>query len=304
MYEKRFKAVPPQFFTSDGDIYGKITVAADACGLFKVKQQVVITANTLPNLNLEIKRIDGPNIIYLGPHPGNINDRTDMSAYTVALSSAIYAIEQPRTSVPEEQVERLTYEEEPTVARRVVIVDQCGDKVNTDNPLPVTIDGTVNIADIRITACDDDPKPGDKHSSVRVSNCENDLEINPDGSINVKVESSSESIENIYNEISLIASGSTTTIVSYTVLAGFTTFLQKADVSGSNIAQYDLLVNGVRVDRKRTWFNGGGLNVTFAFSDDPVGGLQLNVGDVVTVTVYNFRPFLGDFNARIQVVKV
>ena len=303
-YEKRFKAVPPQLFTSNGDIYGKFTIAPDACSLFKVKQQVIINATGQPTLNVEIKRIDGPGTIYIGPSKSNITDRTNLSAYTVALGASIYAIEQPRTAIPEEQIERLTYDEEPTMARRVILVDECGDRVNEANPLPVN--ATVSVGDVYVQLTDKDnvPNPGDVHDSVRIGDGTDELAINPDGSINVKVESSSESIESIYDEETLVPSGSTVVVTSYTVLPGFITFLQKVDVSGNNIAQYDLLVNSIRIDRRRTWFNGGGLDTTFAFADDPVGGLQLNVGDIIEVIAYNFRPDPGDFNARIQVVKV
>lgn len=196
MLEKRFYAVPPQLFTADGTEKGVVKIAANVCSLFKVKQKVVITATGLPNLNLEIKQIDANDNIQVGPIPTgkpgvdtSIRARTDISAYTVALGALIYANEQIRQDIGPDEINRATYEEEPTVAQRSVLVDECGNKINELNPLPVaaTFDGDVHIGSIRITACDDDPNVGDTHSSVRIAgpDCDNEMIVNPDGSINV-----------------------------------------------------------------------------------------------------------------------
>lgn len=130
-FEKRLPAVSPQLFMSNGTVDGVITVTNAA--LFKVKQEVVLTANSLPNLELQVKRVVSPNLVHVGPKAGNIDTRTDISSYTVALSSAIYANEQKRPSVPEQEVERLTYEEEPAVARRVIQIDRFGNPLKTDS---------------------------------------------------------------------------------------------------------------------------------------------------------------------------
>lgn len=181
--EKRFKAVPPQAFTADGTVVGQITI--NDTRFFKVKQVVILTANTQPNLELEVKRVlDDGETMFVGTIGKNIDERIDISAYTVALNAAIFANEQKRPSVPEQEIERLTYEEEPTVARRVVLVDQVGEKYNKQNPLPVAVDTTVNIGDVRITAEDNDPSTGNVHSSVRIGDGENEVIINEDGSIN------------------------------------------------------------------------------------------------------------------------
>src|ERR1019366_9582142 len=103
MLEKRFYAVPPQLFTADGTTEGVITIAANACILFKVKMRVILTATGLPNLLLEIKEIDNEENIQVGPIAGTlkvpgantgITARTDISAYTVALNAAVMADEQ------------------------------------------------------------------------------------------------------------------------------------------------------------------------------------------------------------------
>ena len=141
MFEKRWAAVPPQLFTSNGTSSGVITVMDSS--LFKVKQLINITANTLTNLNLEIKSIPNDITIIVGPVGANIFTYSDVSAYTTALSSSIGANEQKRSSVPVEEINRAVYEEEPVVATRTVLVDKYGDKYDSNNPLPV--DATVSV---------------------------------------------------------------------------------------------------------------------------------------------------------------
>ena len=136
MLEKRWKAIPPQTFTSSGTALGQITVT-DAT-LFRVKQQVVISANTIPSRDdLEVKRVLDYKTILLGPKTGNIDSRVDLSAYVSALNPVIYTNEQIRSKIPEQEVERLTYEEEPYVARRVIVIDKLG------NPVNMAINGAV-----------------------------------------------------------------------------------------------------------------------------------------------------------------
>jgi len=135
MMEKRWKSVPPQAFTSDGTVQGKFTVA-DA-SLFKVKQIVTLSATGQPTLSLEVKTVIDAVTMGVGPIGGDIKAYVDISVYTIVAGAFIFANEQPRSTVPEQAIERLTYEEEPTVARRVVIVDKLGNKIDSSNPLPV-----------------------------------------------------------------------------------------------------------------------------------------------------------------------
>lgn len=149
MFEKRWKAVPPQSFISDGTVDGKITVSNSK--LFKVKQHVIVKANTLDNLELEVKRVVDVNTIYVGPRTGNIDTRSDLSAYTTLLSASIFANEQQRSKVPEQEIERHTYEEEPVVARRVIAVDELGNPYNASNPLPTTAQLSADNLQVNIT---------------------------------------------------------------------------------------------------------------------------------------------------------
>lgn len=299
MYEKRFKAVPPQLFTADGTTTGQIAVADTR--LFKVKQKIILSATSLPDLELEVKRIDSVNIMYVGPDPGNIDTRTDISAYTTALSAAIFANEQKRTSIPEQDVERNTYEEEPTVARRVILVDPLGDKYSDKHPLPVsaTFDGDVKVGDIRITAHDNDPVAGDIHSDVRINDGNYDMKVNPDGSINVVIPPGAGGIPvNEFNQISSVMANVLTDVITYTVPSPYKGILYRVEVGGSNVATYELYINGVIEGRVRTWF-GTPLTQVMEFSSG-ASGFELNTGDVVKIRVIHARPFVGDFEARLQ----
>lgn len=148
MLEKRLYAVPPQLFTADGTVNGKITVANS--GLFKVKQVVIVGNNSLQPLELEIKRIDNINTIWLGPLQQKIDIRSDMSGYTVANGSFLFANEQKRPSIPQEEVQRAVYEEEPVVAYRVIGVDTSGNTVNwsEDGLVPQEFDDVILTRDI------------------------------------------------------------------------------------------------------------------------------------------------------------
>ena len=305
--EKRFIAVPPQLFTADGTSSGVITIAADACSLFKVKQRVILWATGLPNLELEIKRIDNAGNIQVGPIPDgkpgvntSIDARTDISAYTIALGAFIFANEQKRPSIDYAEIWRAVYDEEPAVRLRTGLVDECGNSINDTNPLPVaaTFDGTVQVGDIRITACDNDPKPGDMHSSVRISDCTNDLGINPDGSINVNIVSSSNTPGLIlaHNEISAVAAGVESTIITLVAPAGGYR-IQKVEVSGDNYAIFRVKLNGATMVDRRSWWCE--FNETFNF-EDFINGLMLTSGQTLTVTVLHNRPYVGSFETTVM----
>lgn len=239
MYEKRFKAVPLQAFTANGNTVGQVTIADTT--LFKVKQVVILSATGQPDLTLEVKRVDSRTIMYVGPTTGNIDTRTDISLYTTAASAGIFANEQKRTSIPEQDVERNTYEEEPVVARRVTLVDPMGDKYDATNPLPVAavFDGDVQVGDIRITAVDDDPVAGNIHSSVRISDGVDDLAINPDGSINVVVQTGSTASPTLANVTILLAN----TEYSYVFPTGTKQFTLK-DRKGDAKTRYSYTLGG------------------------------------------------------------
>lgn len=123
------------------------------------------------------------------------------------------------------------------------------------------------------------------------------LAINADGSINVVLSATGGAVlRNYYSEVTGIVSGITTLVASYTVSAG--DLLQKIEFSGTNIAEYELIINGSTQDKKRTYF-GNSLNGIFDFNN----GLTVPTGQVIEIYVLHNRPETGDFNARIQILE-
>lgn len=102
-----------------------------------------------------------------------------------------------------------------------------------------------------------------------------------------------------FTELNSVAFGSTETISSYTVPPGRSNTLIKIDVSGTNIATYDVYLNGVSFARLRTYF-GGDLSHSLDFGNS---GFNLQAGDIIEVKVTNFRPSVGDFESRVQLIE-
>lgn len=295
--EKRLYLVPPQSFTANGDASGKVTIADTT--KFVVGHIVVIKSNTQPHLTLKVKRIISRTEMFVGPEKEPIQARIDLSLYLVADTASVQAAEQNRPSIPEQDIERNTYAEEPTVARRVTMVDPMGDPYDTGNPIPVSVDTTVNIGDVRITAQDNDPNPGNQHSSVRISDGIDQLAVNPDGSINVVIPPGAGGIPvNEFAEVASVLANVLTDILTYTVPAPYGGSLFRIEVGGNNVATYEVHINATVEARKRTWFSGP-LTDVIEFSSG-ASGFQLFTGDIIKVKVIHDRPYVGDFEARLQ----
>lgn len=171
-----------------------------------------------------------------------------------------------------------------------------GDKVS-GYFLKINPDGSIDT-NVAINASTDNIGISDQTSG-------NKLAVNPDGSINVVVGGAggSQATVSTFNSVTSVAASVSTTIVTYTVPALKTARLQRLEVSGTNIAQYDVLVNNVLQARRRTYF-GAPLNETFDFTAEVDLGFKLNSGDVVKINVIHQRPDLGDFEGRIQTVEI
>lgn len=290
--EQKWLAVPPRLFASDGTQYGIVTVATTAG--FKVKQRVIVCALALPDLTLQCKRVISPTQLIVGPMPNqqakqSLSVRTDISAYTVALGAYIYAEEQDKSRLKAEDIWQAVYEQEPTVAVRTTWVDQWGDFFGPGNPVPVIFDGTIEVGQVEIVDPDGDI-----------------LLVNDDGSINVNIVQSpvtGHSVKSIYNQILSVVSGATTTLINYTVPAGTTAVLERANASGENVARYDILLNNVLFDTRRTMF-GADLTTDFDYTSGNNDGIQLVAGDNIKIQVLHNRPMIGDFNARLQVLEI
>ena len=165
---------------------------------------------------------------------------------------------------------------------------------DTGNTLAIEADGSIN-ANINVDAASGD--------NIAISDGTDTLAVNPDGSINVNLtQSNPGTLSTIYDEITSVATSVLSTIQTFTAQVGVTTYLQKVEVSGSNIAEYTVEINSVVEDKKRTYFSGP-LNAEFRFVETGTG-LPLQVGDVVRVRVIHSRPDTGDFNSRIQIIEV
>ena len=108
---------------------------------------------------------------------------------------------------------------------------------------------------------------------------------------------------NQYNEVNAINSGISTDINTYTTISTGTVYLQNVHVSGCNISEYSIKINGTTIDKKLTYF-GGSLNENFNYTDTTNKGYKLTAGDIVTVCVIHNRPNISDYNSRIQLLEV
>jgi hypothetical protein len=139
MIEKFWAAIGPMPLTAPGTTTGRLTVASTE-GL-RVKMVVTLTDPSFDPLRLEIKRVISATQFDVGEIGKSISHRADVSAF--GISSSVRTMEQGRNSIPENEIDRATYEEEPVVARRVIGVDTLGRPWTKDNPLPV--DAEVNV---------------------------------------------------------------------------------------------------------------------------------------------------------------
>lgn len=142
--EKRILAVPNQLLLADGTYKGEIFVSDTSS--FRVGQVISLSSDTEGLKQFQVKRVLKNDRVLLGDEREPIHHRSDVSMYKLADNASILAREQKRPAVPEQEIERHTYEEEPVVARRVVLVDKYGERISDVNPLPVHYtDGSVPV---------------------------------------------------------------------------------------------------------------------------------------------------------------
>lgn len=186
-----------------------------------------------------------------------------------------------------------------------VIINHTDDSIRLGdgtNFITSTTIGPKNGYDIYVINEDLDIRDLDaSQDSVAIKDSDGDqLGINTDGSTNTRI-NINPNLSGLqkYGEINSLTSGSETTIISHIAVGGRTTYLQAVSVSGDNIAKYRVKINGLIIETKRTYF-GGDLDKNFNFNGEMNPGLQVSVGDIITVTVEHDRPMVGDFNGKIQ----
>lgn len=310
--ERTWVGVPTQLFISNGGKDGQISVPTTV-GI-KVKQKVLVGSNTQDTQYLEVKRVNNETDLILGPvgptmkGPASVSDLT---LFLTATNSFLRIDEQDRNSIVHNAIFRAVYEEEPTVAIRTFSVDHLGRMYTESNPFPVQLSngsidiGTVNAQlEMFITHKDNDPHAGDVHSSLRIGDGTDEMEVNPDGSINVVVQNggASSEVTNIFNEVTAVPANSETLIVTYTVPPAKSATLDRITGSGENIAKYLIYLNNVLFDVKRTYYTGG-FNIEFNFNSMS-GKTALVAGDVLEMRVLHNTTDLGDFDGRIQIVEL
>jgi hypothetical protein len=160
----------------------KVTVATTA-GI-KVKQDATLSKPGQESLDFEVKRVLNRTELLLG---NKGQGQPAVSGISQFDGGTLIINEQSRNKLGDSPILRAVYEEEPTIAIRTVMVDQFGEKYSDVNPLPVSIDGDINVGEVtvKLTHLDNVPNPGDIADSIRIGDGIDLLQINTDGSINV-----------------------------------------------------------------------------------------------------------------------
>lgn len=200
------------------------------------------------------------------------------------------------------------------------VFDEPNDRLRVDAEVTAVISGPFEVA---IDDTTDSIKIGDGSGTY--------LDINPDGSISNRIKDSngaaitlgqktkaqsipvvlpsdqpisvtfppdttvgtieSGTVSTAYNEVTSVATGVLTTIVSYVALGD--SRMKFVELSGTNIATYTILINSVVINKKRTYY--GLMDGRFDFTK----GYILALGDLVEIKVIHTQPSVGDFNAFI-----
>jgi hypothetical protein len=92
--------------------------------------------------------------------------------------------------------------------------------------------------------------------------------------------------------------GGFTNVLVYTVPSGRTLYLSAAYASGENLGRYELLINGVVKDRRRTWW-GGSFNVSFDLSISGRLGLPVLAGQQVVIRARHENLQSGIFDGKL-----
>lgn len=175
----------------------------------------------------------------------------------------------------------------------VTIEDLDGDN------LEINPDGSLNVVNTGSTEVEIDAADGD---NIAISDGTNTLDVNSDGSINVQIASTGIP-KSLYGEVTSIASGVLTNILTFVCPGGVSCILQSVSISGTNIARYRVRINGTTVDQRRTYF-GGDLNTTFDFKTISGGSITMITGQLIEIDVIHTRPDVGDFNAKFDYIEV
>lgn len=112
------------------------------------------------------------------------------------------------------------------------------------------------------------------------------------------------SLVTTFNEVTNVASGIETTVVTYTANDLAICFIERIMSSGTNVSEYRLYRNADIIDKKYSSYTE--YNVVFEFStgDTSAPGLKIGDTDVIYLKAIHTRPSVGSFNANILVLEV
>jgi len=127
--EKTWEAIPPRQFAANGTKGGEIPLV-DARGI-RVGMKVMLQSVALPTpKEFKVKRVRG-NSVFVGPTDKSIEQRSDVSGYLLADVSFLFVNEQQKSNVPKDDQDQASWEHEPVNARRVHVVDDHGNTIDT-----------------------------------------------------------------------------------------------------------------------------------------------------------------------------
>jgi len=171
-----------------------------------------------------------------------------------------------------------------------------------DNALATKIENAVIEVDLSHT-----PGIDGRYDSVRIGDGIDLLGVNPDGSLNVNIVSStstpSEVIRSEFDTAVGVIANTETEIVSYTVPVGKSALLQRITYGGENVAEYDIYINNIIRERRRT-YHGENLCGVADFIGGSEEGLPLDDGDIVSLKLTHIRTYASDHEGRIQVLEI
>ena len=180
--ERLWESQAPLSFMQDGGQNGLVTTTKYQS--FKVKQKVILSSATQPDLLVQVKKVLSPTKFLVGPvkdqtkpqkPANNLLSRLDISNYRVSEGASVRSSEQNKVRLDPRDIIQAAYEQEPTLAHRVFNVDSWGRPWAVDNPFPVQLsDGEINIGtvnaelEVQLSHKDNFPDTGDVRDAVNV----------------------------------------------------------------------------------------------------------------------------------------
>jgi len=188
--ERMWSQVDSTPFTADGQENGVITV--ENTEYFKVKMTITLQSDTRQPTNYEVKQVLSRTQMALGPVKSKHKQRSDLTGWPLSDNPIAKATKQDRPSIDEKDYERAVYEEEPTMAKRVIPVNRYGELNSPENPLYTQLtDGSINIGtvnaelEVQLSHLDNNPDIGDIADSVRIGGTQYQAEVTPDNKLQV-----------------------------------------------------------------------------------------------------------------------